>query len=184
MNIRRSYSPVRDYGGVAKWEGRGLQNLYSAGSIPAPASSLRLSKAKSECCRAGVKRRRTTVHHLACGRSKLGFAASSRSDCVDNGASFHAPVRLIRSPPGELTLTGFVYVARLPPAPFPPPPLRFRLGEAISDAVTRIERADYDPSISCGRSSYGCGRPDRSARRFQEKRRGNANSTFRILVSK
>ena len=36
---------------------------------------------------------------------------------------FHGPVRLIRSPPGELTLTGFVYVARLPPAPFPPPPL-------------------------------------------------------------
>ena len=30
-------------------------------------------------------------------------------------------VRLIRSSTGELTLAGFVYVARLPPAPFPPP---------------------------------------------------------------
>jgi hypothetical protein len=32
---------------------------------------------------------------------------------VRSGLSFYLPVRLIRSPPGELTLTGFVYVARL-----------------------------------------------------------------------
>jgi hypothetical protein len=28
MNIRRSYSPFALKGGVAKWEGRGLQNRY------------------------------------------------------------------------------------------------------------------------------------------------------------
>ena len=49
-------------------------------------------------------------------------ALKSRSGFVDNGAFSLRAGSIDSLAARELTLAGFVYVARLPPAPFPPPP--------------------------------------------------------------
>src|SRR4029077_11447212 len=103
-----------------------------AGSIPAPAS-----RSRSVCLTTGFSfhapvrliRCRPTAHPYGlrlCLSSPAGSipapASRSRSGFLANGAfASHAGSIDSRSP-RELTLTGFVYVSPLPPAPFPPPP--------------------------------------------------------------
>src|SRR5881394_1268995 len=80
-------------------------------------------------------------------RPRLDFTRGLQN----RGPLLHAPVRLIRS----LLLahpSGFVYVARLPPAPLPPPP---RLHARPAEPRAFASRAGSIDSLAPARSPFG-----------------------------